>query len=126
MKKYEQLYNSIKNMILTNQLKAGQKVPSIRKTAQIYNLSVTTVQNAYFELCADGYIISKEKSGYFVTHIADKAENKQTKSKAKSAMFLIFLFGKDISKALCVKKNVSCHTVSQKVNMTCAVPFQNT
>lgn len=87
MKKYEQLYNIIKNMILTNQLKAGQKVPSIRKTAQIYNLSVTTVQNAYFELCADGYIISKEKSGYFVTHIADKAENKQIKSKAKSAKY---------------------------------------
>lgn len=87
MKKYEQLYNNIKNMILTNQLKAGQKVPSIRKTAQTYNLSVTTVQNAYFELCADGYIVSKEKSGYFVTHIADKAENKQITDKIQSVKY---------------------------------------
>lgn len=77
MKKYSVLYDTIKDMITTGQLREGQKVPSIRKTAKIYNLSVTTVQNAYFELCADGYIVAKEKSGYFVTSITDKGDIKQ-------------------------------------------------
>lgn len=69
MKKYTKLYNTIKNMIITGELAGGDKVPSVRKTAQIYNVSVTTVQNAYFDLCADGYLIAREKSGYYVTGI---------------------------------------------------------
>lgn len=56
-------------MITTNQLASGEKIPSVRKAAKLYNVSTTTVINAYFDLCADGYIISKEKSGYFVSNI---------------------------------------------------------
>ena len=66
MKKYTQLYNIIKDMILTGELQSGDKIPSVRKAAETYNVSLTTVQSAYFELCADGYIIAHSKSGYFV------------------------------------------------------------
>lgn len=83
MKKYEELYNLMKEMILSGQLTAGEKAPSIRKAAEIYNLSVTTVQNAYFELCADGYMIAKDKSGYFVSEIAQQTE-KEKSIKVKS------------------------------------------
>ena len=69
MKKYTQIYNTIKNMILSGELRAGDKIPSVRKAAVNYNVSVTTVQTAYFELCADGYIIAHSKSGYFVSSI---------------------------------------------------------
>mgnify|MGYP001389323905 FL=1 len=44
----------------------------------------TTVQNAYFELCADGYIISKEKSGYFVSIFNKENQDKDSeKSEVK-------------------------------------------
>lgn len=69
MKKYSNLYNEIKNMITSKQLLCGDKIPSVRKAAEIYGVSTTTVQNAYFELCADGYIIAQPKSGYFVSDI---------------------------------------------------------
>ena len=69
MKKYTQLYNIIKDMIVTGELQPGDKIPSVRKAAGIYNVSLTTVQSAYFELCADGYIITHSKSGYFVSGI---------------------------------------------------------
>lgn len=69
MKKYTQIYNIIKDMIISGELQAGDKIPSVRKAAVNYNVSVTTVQTAYFELCADGYIISRDKSGYFVSGI---------------------------------------------------------
>ncbi len=79
MKKYTQLYNTIKDMILSGELTVGDKIPSVRKACKIYDVSMTTVQNAYFDLCADGYIIAHEKSGYFVSEI--------TKSQSKEELF---------------------------------------
>lgn len=72
MKKYVELYNTIRREIEQHQLKPGDKIPSIRKASEIYNVSITTIQNAYFDLCTDGYIASIDKSGYFVTDIAAK------------------------------------------------------
>ncbi|RBQ28247.1 MocR-like pyridoxine biosynthesis transcription factor PdxR [Aliarcobacter vitoriensis] len=62
---YLQLYNQIKEDIETK-LKAGAKLPSIRKLSNEYNLSKTTVQTAYNQLYAEGYIESKKNSGYFI------------------------------------------------------------
>lgn len=70
MKKYLQIYYLIKEMIVSGELQPGDKVLSVRKAAANYNVSITTVQNAYFELCADGFIIAHEKSGYVVSEIA--------------------------------------------------------
>lgn len=67
MKKYIEIYNYYKNLILTNQLKAGDKLPSVRTATQLLPVSKTTIQNAYFELQADGYVIAFPKSGYYVT-----------------------------------------------------------
>ena len=71
MKKYIEIYNYYKNLILTNQLKAGDKLPSVRAATQLLPVSKTTIQNAYFELQADGYVIASPKSGYYVTEQKD-------------------------------------------------------
>ncbi|MFY9093740.1 aminotransferase class I/II-fold pyridoxal phosphate-dependent enzyme, partial [Aliarcobacter butzleri] len=62
---YMQLYKQLKNDIETK-LKAGTKLPSIRKLSNDYNLSKTTVQNSYNQLYAEGYIESKKNSGYYI------------------------------------------------------------
>lgn len=67
MKKYVEVYNDIISKITSGELMPGAKIPSVRKASEIYRVSITTIQNAYFDLCADGYIISVDKSGYFVT-----------------------------------------------------------
>ncbi len=64
---YIQLYNELKQDIITNKT-INEKLPSIRKIASTYNLSKNTVQSAYNQLYAEGYIDSYEKSGYFVLH----------------------------------------------------------
>ena len=66
---YEFLYRSIKKDILNGKLKAGEKLPSKRNFARYLNVSVVTVQNAYEQLTAEGYLRSREKSGYFVAKI---------------------------------------------------------
>ena len=70
MKKYKQIYTLIKDMILSGELQPGDRIPSVRKAAVNYNVSLTTIQSAYFDLCADGYIIAHIKSGYYVSNMA--------------------------------------------------------
>jgi len=63
---YEQLYAHIKGDILRGALAAGEKLPSKRTLAAHLEISVVTVENAYDQLAAEGYIRSEEKRGYFV------------------------------------------------------------
>lgn len=70
---YEHLYKEIKNDILMGNLKAHEKLPSKRTLAAHLNVSVVTVENAYSQLLAEGYIYSKPKSGFYVCDV--KAED---------------------------------------------------
>ncbi|MDD2838925.1 MAG: PLP-dependent aminotransferase family protein [Sulfuricurvum sp.] len=61
-----QLYEALKHDIMTT-LAVGSKLPSIRKIAQEYRISKNTVESAYNQLYAEGYIESRPKSGYYIT-----------------------------------------------------------
>ena len=63
---YEQLYEGIRRDILSGTLPAHQRLPSKRALAQHLEVSIITVQNAYEQLAAEGYIYSQEKRGYYV------------------------------------------------------------
>lgn len=64
---YSHLYECIKKDIETGVLTAGAKLPSKRSLAKNLGISVITVENAYGQLCAEGYVRSVPKSGYFVS-----------------------------------------------------------
>ncbi len=64
--KYLKLYEKYKSLILNGALAAGDKLPSIRKSSENFRLSRTTVETAYALLAAEGYIISKAQSGFYV------------------------------------------------------------
>lgn len=66
-KKYLSLYRELKDKILTGQYPPNQKIPSKRVLADRYGVSVITVEKSLFLLMEEGYITSKEKSGYFVS-----------------------------------------------------------
>ncbi len=67
--KYYSLYYLIREDILHGQLKAGEKLPGKRTLAKHLAVSVITVQTAYEQLLAEGYIISEERRGYFVSEV---------------------------------------------------------
>lgn len=93
MSKYNELYNRIKKEITDGQIDYGEKLPSVRKASELYNVSRTTVQNAYFALSADGYIISEPQSGYYVSY---KKKKKTVESKAdNSSNRIVFDFTTD-------------------------------
>lgn len=64
---YDYLARQLKEDIGAGRLKPGEKLPSKRALAQHLSLSVITVQTAYEQLLAEGYLTSHEKSGYFVS-----------------------------------------------------------
>lgn len=66
---YIHLYKCIKNDILQAVLHAGDKLPSKRSLAKNLNISIITVENAYAQLIAEGYVYSIPKKGFFVTDI---------------------------------------------------------
>jgi len=64
---YKQLYNQIRECILSGKLPADSKLPSVRDLAVELSASRNTVDGAYQDLFAEGYIYSKSRSGYFVS-----------------------------------------------------------
>ena len=65
-KKYLSIYRNVKKKIISGEYKEGEKLPSKRIMADLSGCSVITVEKAYSMLCDEGYITSREKSGYFV------------------------------------------------------------
>ena len=62
---YIHLYKCIKNDILQGILQAGETLPSKRSLAKNLNISVITIENAYAQLIAEGYVYSIPKKGFF-------------------------------------------------------------
>ncbi len=60
------LYQSIKQKILNGEYPAGSKLPSKRVLADQSGCSVITVEAAYGILADEGYLVPKERSGYYV------------------------------------------------------------
>jgi len=91
---YEALYRCIREDILSGALPAGEKLPSKRALAQNLEVSKITVETAYNQLLAEGFIYSQEKIGYFVEsiehHTRSKPEIKQ-ESRQEEQEFLLDL-----------------------------------
>lgn len=64
---YEQIADQIKTLIMSEELKAGEAIPSIRSMAKSLHISVLTVQKAYDTLQADGFIETTAGKGCFVS-----------------------------------------------------------
>ena len=63
---YRQIYMSVRKSIETGSLKKGTKLPSIRRLSTDLDVSKTTINGAYEQLCAEGYISNRPRSGYYV------------------------------------------------------------
>ena len=57
---YKYLYECIKRDILLGTLQAGEKLPSKRRFAEHLKISIITVENAYAQLIAEGYLYTVE------------------------------------------------------------------
>ena len=63
---YIQIYRQLRDDIVAGRLKDGAKLPSKRFAAAELGVSVITVEHAYELLEEEGYIQSRQRSGYYV------------------------------------------------------------
>ncbi|MGM8215975.1 PLP-dependent aminotransferase family protein [Bacillaceae bacterium W0354] len=68
---YEQIYQQIKEDIIDGKLAVGTKLPSKRKLEEFLNVSQTTIELAYGQLLAEGFISAMPRKGYFVQEIEE-------------------------------------------------------
>ena len=66
---YLRVYNYYKELISSGKLTAGAKLPSIRRCAQELEVSRTTVEAAYLQLAAEGYVVAKPQSGFYASSL---------------------------------------------------------
>ena len=71
--RYDYLYRCIREDILSGKLRPGEKLPSKRALAAHLNTGVVTVENAYAQLEAEGYLCARERRGYFVSPVEARA-----------------------------------------------------
>lgn len=66
---YEYLYQCIRRDILDGTLAAGERLPSKRALAEHLQISVITVENAYQQLEAEGFLYSRPRKGFFAAPV---------------------------------------------------------
>ena len=67
-----QMYDAIRQMVLTGGLRPGDRLPASRELAEMLDVSRVTVSLTYDQLTAEGYLHARRGSGTFVsTQIPD-------------------------------------------------------
>ncbi len=67
---YQQIYQRMRDDIIRGTLAPGAKLPSIRKLAGQLGIARNTIDNAYKQLCVEGYVRARQGFGYIVRDIA--------------------------------------------------------
>ena len=68
---YQQIQEGLTRLILTGVLQEGERLPSVRELAAQLAINPNTIQRAYRELEAEGYICSVPGKGSFVSVLED-------------------------------------------------------
>ena len=71
---YTQIMDNIKNQIASGVLQPGDKLPSVREQAQTLSINPNTIQRAYRELEAAGFIQTLPGKGCFVCGGSEKPD----------------------------------------------------
>lgn len=89
---YLQIMKAIKQELATANLKAGDKLPSVREMAEILKVNPNTVQRAYQELEREQITYTQRGMGTFITNNVQKLKS----LKKEMAMELVISFVNEI------------------------------
>lgn len=64
---YMQIMDHIRAAIISGELKAGEKIASVRELAEAFGVNPNTMQRALSELEREGLLVSERTAGRFVT-----------------------------------------------------------
>ena len=64
---YEQVRDGLRRLVVTGALVQGEKLPSVRAMASTLAINPNTIQRAYTQLEAEGYVYTVSGRGTFVS-----------------------------------------------------------
>ena len=76
---YEQVKDGLRQLMLSGVLTENAKLPSVRELAVKLTINPNTIQRAYRELEAEGYIVSVPGKGSFVADVAQAKDSAHIK-----------------------------------------------
>ena len=80
---FRQVYTGLRQAVLSNTLRAGERLPSTRQLASELGVSRTVVLLAYDQLRAEGFVAGRAGSGTYVAGSMDAAPPRATAVAAK-------------------------------------------
>lgn len=103
---YEQIKDGLRRMIVTGAMKQDEKLPSVRSLATQLSINPNTIQRAYNELEAEGYIYSVAGKGSFVSGTADAARRASLTGDLRKLMGGLRYLGVTAEEAMTLIKEV--------------------
>ncbi len=82
---YEQIYQYIKDAILSGRLQTGEKLPSTRSLSSHLLVSRNTVDMAYSQLLSEGYVDAFPQKGHFVSDLSNLYHQSQSADAATTS-----------------------------------------
>ncbi len=83
---YKYLYDCIRKDIIEGNLRPDEKLPGKRALAKHLGISINSVMNAYSMLLTEGFLYSREKTGYFVqplNYVTKKEQSPKMEKKSE-------------------------------------------
>ncbi|QGQ98902.1 PLP-dependent aminotransferase family protein [Paenibacillus psychroresistens] len=81
---YVQLYRYFQQEIKSKHIPAGTRLPAIRRLSEHLHISRNTVEAAYMQLIAEGYVESRPRSGLYVVELEEEFSLAKDKVKRSS------------------------------------------
>lgn len=106
---YEQIKEQIKIKIISNELKSGELLPSIRSLAKDLRCSVITTKNAYEELVNEGYVKNVPSKGFYVAEINMDIAREEQLNKIENLLDRVVNIAKN--------NNVSRETINEMLDI---------
>ena len=106
---YEQIKEQIKVKIVSNELQAGELLPSIRSLAKDLRCSVITTKNAYEELVKDGYVRNVPSKGFYVAEVNKEVAREEQLNKIEGLL--------DSAVTIAKMNNISKKTMNEMLDI---------
>ena len=74
---YEQVKDGLRRLMVTGVLRSGDKLPSVRQLATELTINPNTIQRAYSELEAEGFVVTVSGRGTFVAEGREQNDSRK-------------------------------------------------
>ena len=91
---YKQLTDQIKHAIASGDIRANEKLPSVRELSEALKISAITIKRAYLDLENEGYIFTRAGMGSFVSEVDLESLRKEKLAEFRSELERILGTGK--------------------------------